>query len=101
MLYIWAIQSFCFYIACLQNKPRRTTTLYILPLPLFEGWNMIQFDLADFCKKLYGTTYVETLHVKVNASCRIRRIYFSDRLYNEDELKDEFKFFIPIQVSVF
>ena len=60
---------------------------------------MIQFDLSDFCKKAYDTTYVKTLYVKVNANCRIRRIYFSNRLYNEDELKFELRFFLPIQVT--
>lgn len=59
---------------------------------------MIQFDMVDFCKKIYNTTYKETLCVKVNANCRVRRIYFSDRLYGEEELKYEFRFFLPIQV---
>ena len=30
---------------------------------------------------------------------RLRRIYFSDRLYSEEELPPEFKLFLPIQVS--
>lgn len=28
-----------------------------------------------------GTNYIETLRVQIHANCRIRRIYFSDRLY--------------------
>jgi hypothetical protein len=44
-----------------------------------------------------GTNYVETLRVQVHANCRIRRIYFSDRLYSEEELPPEFKLFLPIQ----
>jgi hypothetical protein len=44
-----------------------------------------------------GTNYIETLHVQVHANCRIRRIYFSDRLYSEEELPPEFKLFLPIQ----
>merc|ERR1719361_315786 len=35
--------------------------------------------------------------VQIHANCRIRRIYFSDRLYSEDELPPEFKLFLPIQ----
>jgi hypothetical protein len=46
-----------------------------------------------------GTNYIETLRVQVHANCRIRRIYFSDRLYSEEELPPEFKLFLPI-VSV-
>ncbi len=44
-----------------------------------------------------GTNYIETLRVQVHANCRIRRVYFSDRLYSEEELPPEFKLFLPIQ----
>ncbi len=30
----------------------------------------------------------------------LRRIYFSDRLYSEEELPPEFKLFLPIQVRI-
>merc|ERR1719511_368102 len=53
--------------------------------------------LADFTRRAYGTNYIETLRVQIHANCRIRRIYFSDRLYSEDELPPEFKLFLPIQ----
>lgn len=43
-----------------------------------------------------GTNYVETLRVQIHANCRIRRIYFSDRLYAEEDLPAEFKLFLPI-----
>ncbi len=43
-----------------------------------------------------GTNYIETLRVQVHANCRIRRIYFSDRLYSEEELPPEFKLFLPV-----
>lgn len=65
---------------------------------LDEGWNQIQFNLSDFTRRAYGTNYIETLRVQIHANCRIRRIYFSDRLYSEDELPPEFKLFLPIQV---
>lgn len=63
-----------------------------------DGWNQIQFNLADFTKRAYGTNYVETLRVQVHANCRLRRIYFSDRLYSEEELPPEFKLYLPMQV---
>jgi hypothetical protein len=62
-----------------------------------DGWNQIQFNLADFTKRAYGTNYVETLRVQVHANCRLRRIYFSDRLYSEEELPPEFKLYLPMQ----
>jgi len=66
-----------------------------MPMRLDEGWNQIQFNLSDFTRRAYGTNYVETTRVQIHANCRIRRIYFSDRLYSEEELPPEFKLFIP------
>ncbi|XP_073391087.1 cilia- and flagella-associated protein 20 isoform X2 [Physcomitrium patens] len=73
-------------------------TSTIIPLQLAEGWNMIQVDLAELVRSQYGTKYIETIRVTINANCRIRQIYFSDQLYEEEELKDEHKFFLPIQL---
>ncbi|CAH8563868.1 unnamed protein product [Schistosoma turkestanicum] len=33
----------------------------MMPIKLDAGWNQVQFDLADFTRKAYGTTYVETI----------------------------------------
>ncbi|KAF6155376.1 hypothetical protein GIB67_019902 [Kingdonia uniflora] len=68
-----------------------------MPLKLDDGWNIIQFNLTDFTRRAYGTNYVETLRVQVHANCRLRRIYFSDRLYSEEELPPEFKLYLPMQ----
>ena len=64
-----------------------------------DGWNQIQFNLADFTRRAYGTNYVETLRVQIHANCRIRRVYFSDRLYSEDELPAEFKLYLPVSMK--
>lgn len=63
---------------------------------LDDGWNQIQFNLSDFTRRAYGTNYIETLRVQIHANCRIRRVYFSDRLYSEDELPAEFKLYLPV-----
>merc|ERR1712100_906225 len=55
------------------------------------------FNLSDFTRRAYGTNYIETLRVQIHANCRLRRIYFSDRLYSEEELPPEFKLFLPVQ----
>ncbi|KAF7138334.1 hypothetical protein RHSIM_Rhsim07G0069300 [Rhododendron simsii] len=68
-----------------------------MPLRMDEGWNQIQLNLADFTRRAYGTNYVETLRVQVHANCRLRRIYFADRLYSEEELPPEFKLYLPMQ----
>ncbi|VVC93352.1 unnamed protein product [Leptidea sinapis] len=80
-----------------QSTTRVKPFICTMPMRLDEGWNQIQFNLADFTRRAYGTNYVETLRVQIHANCRIRRVYFSDRLYSEDELPAEFKLFLPIQ----
>ncbi|KAI9499313.1 UPF0468 protein CG5343-like protein [Zychaea mexicana] len=81
------------YQVATRVKPYITT----MPMRLDPGWNQIVFNLADYVKRAYGTNYVETTRVTVHANCRLRRIYFTDRLYAEEELPAEFKLFLPIQ----
>lgn len=50
----------------------------------------------------YCLLYVKILTLfwfclQIHANCRIRRVYFSDRLYSEDELPAEFKLYLPVQ----
>ncbi|KAL3809944.1 hypothetical protein ACHAXA_011386 [Cyclostephanos tholiformis] len=78
-----------------QSTTRVKPFICTMPMRLDEGWNQIQFNLSDFTRRAYGTNYVETVRVQIHANCRIRRIYFSDRLYSEEELPPEFKLFIP------
>jgi len=79
-----------------QSQTRVKPFICTMPMRLDEGWNQIQFNLSDFTRRAYGTNYIETLRVQIHANCRIRRIYFSDRLYSEDELPPEFKLFLPL-----
>ncbi|CAB3234885.1 unnamed protein product [Arctia plantaginis] len=74
-------------------KPFCTT----MPIGLAHGWNQIQFNLADFTKRAYGTQFIETLRVQVHANARLRRIYFSERLYSEDELPQDYKLYLPLE----
>ncbi|KAI8064752.1 Cilia/flagella-associated protein 20/WDR90/C3orf67 [Gongronella butleri] len=73
-------------------RPEITT----MPLRLDPGWNQMTLDLADLVKRAYGTQYVETTRVTIHANCRLRRVYFTDRLYAEDDLPAEFKLFLPV-----
>ncbi|KAD3336788.1 hypothetical protein E3N88_32307 [Mikania micrantha] len=70
-----------------------------MPLRMDEGWNQIQLNLGDLTRRAYGTNYAETLRIQVHANCRLRRIYFSDRLYSEEELPPEFRLYLPMQVT--
>ncbi|KAF9921719.1 hypothetical protein BGZ65_010122, partial [Modicella reniformis] len=65
-----------------------------LRLDLIPSW--IQPHLPDCAKRAYGTTYVETQRITVHANCRLRRIYFSDRLVQESDLPAEFKLYLPV-----
>merc|ERR1712137_253877 len=80
-----------------QSTTRVKPFICTMPMRLDDGWNQIQFNLADFTRRAYGTNYVETLRVSVHANCRLRRVYFSDRLYAEQELPPEFKLYLPLQ----
>uniref|UniRef100_A0A7S0Q1R5 CFA20 domain-containing protein n=1 Tax=Coccolithus braarudii TaxID=221442 RepID=A0A7S0Q1R5_9EUKA len=80
-----------------QSTTRVKPFICTMPMRLDDGWNQIQFNLSDFTRRAYGTNYIETLRVQIHSNCRIRRIYFSDRLYSEEELPPEFKLFLPIQ----
>ena len=74
--------------ACVKNS------ICLLPMHLDPGWNEIYFNLADFTKRAYGTNYIETLHVTVFANCRLRGIYFSDKLYSGKELPEEYRLIV-------
>ena len=65
-----------------------------IPMKLDSGWNLIVINLSDFVKKAYGTSYASTEQIQIHANCRIRRIYFSDRLYSDEELPTEYKLFL-------
>jgi len=66
-----------------------------MPLKLVDGWNRLQVDLNDFLKRIYGTSYKETVSIEIHANCRLRRVYFTDMSYPEAELPPEFRLFVP------
>jgi len=82
-----------------QSTTRVKPFICTMPMRLDEGWNQVQFNLAEFTRRAYGTNFMEALRVQIHANCRIRRVYFADRAYSEDELPSEFKLFLPLQPS--
>jgi hypothetical protein len=75
-----------------QSATRVNNFTTYMPLALNAGWNQIQLNLADFTRRAYGTNYMEAVRITVNANCRLRNIYFSDRLYSDEEKPASFKF---------
>lgn len=65
-----------------------------MPLRLDPGWNKIEINLADFTHRAYGTRYMETVAIRINANVRLRRIYFSDQLYAEEDKPHEYRLFV-------
>jgi hypothetical protein len=96
ILFVWSQALLMILFLLRQSTTRVKPFICTMPMRLDEGWNQIQFNLSDFTRRAYGTNYIETLRVQIHANCRIRRIYFSDRLYSEEELPPEFKLFLPI-----
>lgn len=80
-----------------QSETRVKDFICTMPLKLESGWNNIHINLAQFTRHAYGTNYTETSRVTVNANCRLRRIYFADRQYADEELPAEFRLYLPIQ----
>lgn len=78
-----------------QSKTRVSNFSTLMPLALNHGWNQIQLNLADFTRRAYSTNYMETVRITINANCRLRNIYFSDRLYTDEEKPAAFKFMAP------
>ncbi|XP_055850775.1 cilia- and flagella-associated protein 20-like [Episyrphus balteatus] len=80
-----------FRISNYESKTRVKTFCMSMPMGLSPGWNQIHLNLADFTRRAYGTNYIETVRVQIHANIRIRRIYFTDKLYAEEDLPNEYK----------
>ncbi|CAF0979533.1 unnamed protein product [Didymodactylos carnosus] len=61
------------------------------PLNWIEGWNRLSLNLDSFTKTVYGTDYIECTRLTIHANCRIRRVFFADREYKEDELPVDYQ----------
>ncbi|XP_071569302.1 cilia- and flagella-associated protein 20 [Temnothorax nylanderi] len=85
-----------FRVSNFQSTTRVRPFCTSMPIGLSGGWNQIQFNLCDFTRRAYGTNYIETTRMQIHANCRIRRIYFANRLYSEDEMPEDFKLFFPV-----
>lgn len=74
-----------------QSKTRANIFCIQMPLRLADGWNQVQINLDEFTKRAFNTNYLETVRIRVNANCRLRRIYFTDRLYGDHEKPQEYR----------
>ncbi len=51
-----------------------------VPMELLEGWNRVDLDLRYLASALFKRTYRRCLRVRIFANCRLRRVFFSDRV---------------------
>ncbi|KAK9693619.1 Cilia- and flagella-associated protein 20 [Basidiobolus ranarum] len=86
-----------FRVSTFQTESRVQPDICTLPLRLDEGWNQVQFDLSDFVRRTYQTCYIETISVQIHANCYLRRVYFAEKLYAEDQLPLEFRLYSSIK----
>ncbi|XP_065089923.1 uncharacterized protein LOC135711112 [Ochlerotatus camptorhynchus] len=80
-----------------QSATRVDNFCTVMPLALTPGWNQIQFNLADFTRRAYGTNYIETVRIQIHANVRVKRVYFCDRLYPDDELPAHLRLHPPLR----
>lgn len=88
-----------FRVSNFQSTTQILPLCTVMPIGLSDGWNQIQFNLAEFTNRAYKKQYVEVQKIKINANIRLRRIYFTERLVPEDELPAEYKLFFPLSTK--
>lgn len=88
-----------FRIANFQSTTQINPLCTVMPLQLSNGWNQIQFNLAEFTKRAYNKQFVEVQKIRINANIRIRRIYCAERLMSEEELPPEYKLYFPLPLN--
>ena len=71
-----------------------------MPMRLSPGWNIVIIDLQTLCLRLFGTNLRHTNRVRIFANCRLRRVYFHDRIMQEHELPAAVRVFADITVPV-
>lgn len=83
-----------FRASTFQRATRVHPLMTLLPLRLDAScWNQLQFDLARLTRDAYGTTLEYTISVQIHANCRVRRVYFAERMATEEQLPIEFRLY--------
>nr|CAD7200976.1 unnamed protein product [Timema douglasi]CAD7421492.1 unnamed protein product [Timema poppensis] len=80
-----------FIIVCGDCKASSRLLMCTLPMFLVKGWNRVQINLEEFTTKAFGTEYLHTIRVEVHATCRLRHIYFTNKMNHEIAIPIEFR----------
>eukprot|EP00466_Bigelowiella_natans_P004006 jgi/Bigna1/71180/fgenesh1_pg.14_\ len=65
-----------------------------IPMVLVKGWNKVEIDM-EYILSVIGRKFKTCESVKIISSCRLRRIYLSDRRYKDWELPEHLRI-LPI-----
>lgn len=65
----------------LQTVTRVKPYICTMPLRLDEGWNHVQINLGEFCKRAYGTNVSETLRIQVTIVGLLRGKWLRAHMY--------------------
>lgn len=57
-----------------------------LPLNMVPGWNLLRFDMKEIMNAAFDTNFARCSMVTIHASCRVVRVYFEKRHYEDSEL---------------
>ncbi|VVD05525.1 unnamed protein product [Leptidea sinapis] len=85
-----------FRVSNFQSTTQIQAMCTVMPIGLSDGWNQIQFNLAEFTRRAYKKQFTEVVRLQINANIRIRRIYFAEKLIPDDELPPEYKLYFPL-----
>lgn len=85
-------------VSSYHTSTKLSTFMIAMPICMIEGWNQLSLNLAAITSYSFKTTYMETVRVQVHANCRLRRIYFSDQLYRDDQLPNAYRMYVTKNV---
>lgn len=86
-----------FRVSTFQKELHVDENICCLPLHIERDvWTMIPVDLAELTKKNYArSTFHSTTRVQIHGNCRLRRVFFADKIYIESQLPTEFRMWKP------
>lgn len=85
-----------FRVSNFQSKTQILPLCTTMPITLNDGWNQIQFNLAEFTKRSYKMQFIEVSKLRINANIRLRRVYFTETLLPDDQLPPNYRLYIPL-----
>ncbi|XP_046829119.1 ribosomal protein VAR1, mitochondrial-like [Vespa crabro] len=78
---------FQFYTGDLEKSRNvRDPVICRAKIQLQSGWNKIELNLKTLTDIAFKSQYIATQRLEICANCRLRRIYFVDRHYNDSEI---------------